>query len=143
MNMTGNIFRVMTAGLLLSGIAFNGHSQDDPAGGLEDVQIEIVKERQITLPPANRNFEKIPPRPAETGRPSFSYDFKPFSFQAGQINPAIRPSTKKLCLPIRHTRQSPQSNPTRSHSSSYTPSARRKSPPAGILPRHHIHPGPC
>lgn len=63
----------------------------DQAGDLEDVEIEIVKERQITLPPANRNFEKIPPRPAEPGRPSFDYDFKPFSFQSGQINPAVRP----------------------------------------------------
>jgi hypothetical protein len=65
--------------------------QPDRSGNLEDVEIEIVKERQITLPPATRNFEKIPPRPAETARPSFLYDFKPFSFQATQINPAIRP----------------------------------------------------
>jgi len=71
----------------------NGMAQDDwdRAGDLEDVEIEIVKERQITLPPATRNFEKIPPRPAETSRPSFSYDFQPFSFQAAQINPPIRP----------------------------------------------------
>ncbi|HEY9490077.1 MAG TPA: hypothetical protein VIQ51_17195 [Chryseosolibacter sp.] len=65
--------------------------QDDRSGDLEDVEIEIVKERHITLPPAARNFEKIPPRPAEDTRPSFSYDFQPFSFQASQINPAIRP----------------------------------------------------
>lgn len=65
--------------------------EPDRTGNLEDVEIEIVKERQITLPPASRNFEKIPPRPAETARPSFLYDFKPFSFQATQINPAIRP----------------------------------------------------
>ena len=63
----------------------------DQGTDLEDVEIEIVKERQITLPQATRNFEKIPPRPAETARPSFSYSFQPFSFQAGQINPAIRP----------------------------------------------------
>ena len=31
-------------------------------GELENVEIEIVKEREITLPPANRNFEKVPPR---------------------------------------------------------------------------------
>jgi hypothetical protein len=30
-------------------------------GEIENVEIEIVKERQITLPKANRNFEKIPP----------------------------------------------------------------------------------
>jgi hypothetical protein len=67
----------------------NAFAQDD--GDLEDVEIEIVKERQITLPPATRNFEKVPPRPAETNKPAFQYDFRPFSFQAAQINPAIRP----------------------------------------------------
>lgn len=61
------------------------------AGDLEDVEIEIVKERQVTVPQATRNFEKIPPRPAETAKPTFSYDFQPFTFQSGQINPAIRP----------------------------------------------------
>lgn len=68
-------------------------AQDDQEqrGDLEDVEIEIVKERQITLPPATRNYEKIPPRPAESNRPSFTYDFRPFSFQASQINPALRP----------------------------------------------------
>jgi hypothetical protein len=70
-----------------------GFAQDDwdQSGDLEDVEIEIVEEREITLPPASRNFEKIPPRPAETERPAFTYDFRPFTFQASQINPAIRP----------------------------------------------------
>lgn len=84
-------FRVVLAGLMVL-VLTNAFSQDrDRAGDLEDVEIEIVRERQITLPPATRNFEKIPPRPAETGRPTFNYDFQPFSFQASQINPAIRP----------------------------------------------------
>lgn len=70
--------------------ALEGRGQDG-ATDLEDVTIEIVKEREISLPPATRNFEKVPPRPADDSRPSFSYDFQPFNFQAGQINPAIRP----------------------------------------------------
>ena len=90
-NIIKNFRTFFLAGLMLFGIT-NGFTQDrDPAGDLEDVEIEIVKERQITLPPATRNFEKIPPRPAETGRPTFTYDFQPFSFQASQINPPIRP----------------------------------------------------
>jgi hypothetical protein len=70
-----------------------GFAQDerDRSGDLEDVEIEIVEEREITLPPANRNFEKIPPRPAETEKPAFTYNFRPFTFQASQINPPIRP----------------------------------------------------
>jgi hypothetical protein len=60
-------------------------------GEIESVEIEIVKERQITLPPANRNFEKIPPKPSEPIRAPFQYEFRPFSFQTSQINPPIRP----------------------------------------------------
>lgn len=79
----------LTALIVLS--VTKASAQDRDAGDLEDVEIEIVREREITLPPATRNFEKIPPRPAETARPTFNYDFRPFSFQASQINPAIRP----------------------------------------------------
>ena len=60
-------------------------------GEIENVEIEIVKEREITLPSAERNFEKIPPRPSEPIRPPITYDFKPFSFKAPQLNPQIRP----------------------------------------------------
>lgn len=79
------------AGLVLFTIEMTFAQDQDPSGNLEDVEIEIVKERQITLPPATRNFEKIPPRPAETSRPAITYDFRPFTFQASQINPSIRP----------------------------------------------------
>jgi hypothetical protein len=60
-------------------------------GELDAVEIEIINQRQITLPKANRNFEKIPPKPSEPIKPPVQYDFRPFSFQASQINPAIRP----------------------------------------------------
>lgn len=72
-------------------IQHNSFAQDAPSGDLDDVEIEIVKEREITLPAAARSFEKVPPRPAETARPVINYDFQPFSFQTSQINPAIRP----------------------------------------------------
>jgi hypothetical protein len=60
-------------------------------GELESVEIEIVKERQITLPPASRNFEKIPPKPSEPIKPPIIYDFRAFTFQTPQISPLIRP----------------------------------------------------
>lgn len=81
---------LLLAAVLPIGSAF-GQDDDEQATGLEDVEIEIVKERQITLPQATRNYEKVPPRAAETAKPSVSYDFRPFTFQAGQINPSIRP----------------------------------------------------
>ncbi|HEX6890606.1 MAG TPA: hypothetical protein VF141_07935 [Chryseolinea sp.] len=60
-------------------------------GEIEDVTIEIVKERQITLPKANRNFEKIPPRASEPIKPPITYDFQSFNFRAPQINSQVRP----------------------------------------------------
>lgn len=60
-------------------------------GELEDIEIEIIKERQISLPKANRNFEKIPPRPTEPIQSTFQYDFRSFNFQTTPISPVIRP----------------------------------------------------
>jgi len=77
---------------LVCGFAFDALGQQgdwNREGDLEDVEIEIVKEREVSLPPAARSFEKIPPAPAETTRPSFSYDFRPFSFDAPQVSPAL------------------------------------------------------
>lgn len=97
--MLKNIF-LMIPGCVLFVIMMIGvplFAQDDGAkkkwtdGELEDVQIEIIKERQITLPKANRNFEKIPPRAAEPIKPPITYNFRPFNFQAPEISPQIRP----------------------------------------------------
>lgn len=85
--MRSSLFVMMA--LLVSQVAYAQQWGDE--GALDDVEIDIVKERQITLPKANRNFEKIPPRPSESTRPTFQYDFRPFSFQTPQINAAIRP----------------------------------------------------
>lgn len=60
-------------------------------GEIEKVEIEIVKERQIVLPKANRNFEKVPPRPVEPIKPEITYDFKNLNFSTGEYNPSIRP----------------------------------------------------
>ncbi|MBX2917536.1 MAG: hypothetical protein KF856_19890 [Cyclobacteriaceae bacterium] len=60
-------------------------------GEIEKVEIQITKEKQIVLPQANRNFEKVPPRPAEPIKPEIKYDFKNLSFNTPDYNPAIRP----------------------------------------------------
>jgi hypothetical protein len=75
--------------MLLSVTAYGQQTWEE--GELEAVEIEIIKERQITLPKANRNFEKIPPKPSEPIKPAIQYDFRPFNFQTAPISPAIRP----------------------------------------------------
>ncbi len=86
--------RLCLLGLCLF-FTLSAYAQDPPKtwtdGEIENVEIEIVKEREITLPSADRNFEKIPPRPSEPIKPPITYDFKPFSFQAPRLNPQIRP----------------------------------------------------
>ncbi len=72
-------------------VLFAQDTKDWEDGEIENVEIEIVKERQITLPKANRNFEKIPPRASEPIKPPITYDFRSFNFQAPQINTQVRP----------------------------------------------------
>src|SRR5688572_28551548 len=70
--------------LLLVGVSFAGRAQHE-TGELESREIVIEKVREITLRKANRNFEKIPPRPAENIKAPMTYDFQSFSFQAPQV----------------------------------------------------------
>ncbi|HTF22141.1 MAG TPA: hypothetical protein VK658_28870 [Chryseolinea sp.] len=81
----------------LSGYAQEGTDKGKPKkewegdGEIEDVEIKIVTERQITLPEANRNFDKIPPRASEPIKPPISYDFKSVNFQPPPITMQLRP----------------------------------------------------
>ena len=60
-------------------------------GELKDVEITITKDRQIVLPEAERNFEKVSPRPADPFKPVVKYEFRPLTFYTPPINPAIKP----------------------------------------------------
>jgi len=60
-------------------------------GGIPDAQVEIIKDRQIKLPQADRNFDKIPPRPIEPIKPEIVYEFKNLRFNTPDYKPNIRP----------------------------------------------------
>ena len=60
-------------------------------GEIKDVEIEIVKDRKITLPRANRNFEKIPPRAFEPIKPVIVYELTNFRFTTKDYRPLVRP----------------------------------------------------
>lgn len=61
-------------------------------GQLDPVEIEIVKERQITLPKASRKFEQVPPQPKSAPiKAPVEYDFRSLSFQTPLANPSLRP----------------------------------------------------
>jgi hypothetical protein len=77
--------------VLAANTSFSQEEQQWEEGDLKDVEIEIIKERQIVLPNANRNFEKIPPKPSEPIKSPIQYNFRSFSVLSAQANPALRP----------------------------------------------------
>lgn len=60
-------------------------------GEIEDVEIEIVKDREITLPKANRNFEKIPPTSLTKNTGQFEYFFSNLNLPLPALNIRVRP----------------------------------------------------
>ncbi|NOS90666.1 MAG: TonB-dependent receptor [Cyclobacteriaceae bacterium] len=86
-----NSFVVLT--VLLCTVSASLYAQDQ--GEIPNVEIVIRKDRQITLPPATRTFEKVPPRPVEPIKPEITYDFRNISFTASDYNPSIRPHKLK------------------------------------------------
>jgi len=65
--------------------------EKEKEGEIKDVEFEIVKDRQIVLPRANRNFSKVPPRPYEPIKPAITYEFKYFNFITPDYRPNVRP----------------------------------------------------
>lgn len=86
-----NSFVVLIVLLFTASVSL--YAQDQ--GEIPNVEIVIQKNRQITLPPATRTFEKVPPRPVEPIKPEITYDFKNISFTASDYNPSIRPHKLK------------------------------------------------
>lgn len=61
------------------------------SGELENVEIEIVKERKIALPEAERKFSKIAPQASEPISPPIAYSFKPIEVQLPLASLTVRP----------------------------------------------------
>lgn len=59
-------------------------------GQLEEAEIVIRKDRRITLPPATRNFEKIPQLPVSETDTKQQYSFKTFQYSLSPLVPAFR-----------------------------------------------------
>jgi len=90
-----SVYSLFGAGCIVLIFAFGNKIQAqqdwDKDGGIPDAQVEIIKDRQIKLPPADRNFDKIPPRPVEPIKPEIIYEYKNLRFNTPDYNPSIRP----------------------------------------------------
>jgi hypothetical protein len=85
-------FRILTLLFTLtSALAFAQEEWEKNDGEIEDVEIEIVKNREIVLPKANRNFEKIPPTSHEKNSNQIEYFFSNLNLPLPALNIRIRP----------------------------------------------------
>src|SRR5690606_41842446 len=89
---THQILAIVATFILVPAFAQDQQPGRGNDGEIEDLQIEIIKERQITPPPANRTCERIPPPPAEQTAASVNYDFRPCNLQSPEVSPRPRPS---------------------------------------------------
>jgi len=60
-------------------------------GEIKDVEIQIVKDRKIVLPTANRGFDKVPQRPYEPVQPAITYQPASLTFTSPDYKPTVRP----------------------------------------------------
>lgn len=90
MKVLNTIINFLVYGVILFGMLPVVQAQDE-GGEIKPVEIEIVKEREISLPQANRLFDKIPPRPAEPIQPEITYTFKALQFNTPEVVTSIRP----------------------------------------------------
>ena len=85
------VLRNLLLAILLLTALYSQAQPPDGQGEIEKVEIEIIRDKQITLKKAERNFEKIPPRPAEPIKPAITYDLVNIPFTISEYNPSIRP----------------------------------------------------
>ncbi|GJM30309.1 MAG: hypothetical protein DHS20C17_29440 [Cyclobacteriaceae bacterium] len=59
-------------------------------GAIQDAEVVIEKDRQITLETANRGYEKVSPLPVQTNSEPQTYSFTPIEYTATPFTPRIR-----------------------------------------------------
>src|SRR5882757_5272450 len=81
---------MLTVLLVFAGIPFSvaqNPKEWEKDGGIPSTEIEIVVDHKVKLPPADRNFQKIAPRPAEPVRHDITYDYKNLKFNTSDYSP--------------------------------------------------------
>jgi hypothetical protein len=77
--------------MLLSAVSLFGQDQEwDEDGAIQDAEVVIEKDRQITLEKANRGYEKVGPLPDNVNRQPQQYSFDYINYTATPFTPRIR-----------------------------------------------------
>lgn len=87
----GFLNSIGTIGCVIAMFSFSNSFAQEGEGEIKQVEIVLEKNKQIVLPQAERNYEKVPPRAAEPIKPEITYQFKDVSFKAAEFNPSLRP----------------------------------------------------
>lgn len=73
--------------------------QSESDADIGNEEVIIVKERENELPPANRNFQKVPPQEVSTPKENIQYNFNDFRLELKPIDPTVRILTIKTDPP--------------------------------------------
>ncbi|MEQ9438495.1 MAG: hypothetical protein RIG62_05585 [Cyclobacteriaceae bacterium] len=79
---------------LFIGISFSTFAQEsewEQEGEIDDAEVVIEKDREITLPAASRRFERVPPLPITKPTTSITYQFTDVTPSLASLNPQVRP----------------------------------------------------
>ncbi len=76
--------------------------QNESDADIGNEQVVIVKERENELPPANRNYQKVPPQEVSPIKENVNYNFSEYSLQLKPIDPTVRVLTIKTDPPAEY-----------------------------------------
>ena len=74
----------------------------DADADIGNEQVVIVKERENELPPANRNYQKVPPQEVSPTKEDVRYNFPEYSLKLKPIDPTVRVLTIKTDPPAEY-----------------------------------------
>lgn len=86
-----NFVSYFLAAVLIMGVVPAFAQEWEEGKAVKEVEVEIIRSRDNTVPKASRLFEKIPPRPVELLSPAITYEYKVFNFQTPELSPVVRP----------------------------------------------------
>ncbi len=85
--------KLLFSTILIFIIFFAANAQQDQwseEGEIEDAEVVIEKDREIELPRASRNFERVPPLPVQKPQVAVSYRFVEVEPSLRELSPEIR-----------------------------------------------------
>lgn len=87
--------------IVISFAVIDAMAQVGSTGRLEEeAEIVIRKDRTITLPPATRNFEKIPQLPVTGVANKQQYQFRRFQYNLSPLEPSFQTATYRSSQPV-------------------------------------------